>query len=280
MKDLTYRTVLSSVEWESQGEGAIAPQGTSRHYVQFYKADEQLLTANICQYLWEGLTRGDGLLVVAAAHRAHSVVQELGALGGDPHEALRAGRLVIRNAQDLLSQFMVDEQPDWERFQSVVGALVQSIRGAAKGKGLRAYGEMVGLLWQAGQRSAAVRLENHWNRLRQLSGFELFCGYPIDVFGSEFETGSVNDLLCTHSHLISGTKGYLERAVSFAMAEILGPESGSPPVRAGLPSSWAALPRAEATILWLRKSHPDVADKIMDRARKYYDSPGALWAAG
>jgi hypothetical protein len=69
--------------------------------------------------------------------------------------------------------------------------------------GLRVYGEMVGLLWQAGEYPAAIRLEQLWHRLMKAVDFSLYCAYPIDIFGRGFEAGLIDALLCAHTHLLS-----------------------------------------------------------------------------
>jgi anti-sigma regulatory factor (Ser/Thr protein kinase) len=44
-----------------------------------------------------------------------------------------------------------------------------------------AYGEMVALLWQAGNEAAALELETRWNALQADLGFALLCSYPRSV---------------------------------------------------------------------------------------------------
>jgi len=45
-------------------------------------------------------------------------------------------------------------------------------------------------------------------------------------------------------------------------------------IKANFRPSWAAIPQAEATVLWLRNNLPDYADEILARARGTYQ--GAL----
>jgi anti-sigma regulatory factor (Ser/Thr protein kinase) len=49
---------------------------------------------------------------------------------------------------------------------------------AATGRAVRAYGEMVALLWDAGNVLAALELERLWNALRHEVPFSLLCTYP------------------------------------------------------------------------------------------------------
>src|SRR5713226_1937144 len=149
-----------------------APQG---HLAQFYEADEQVLVANVGHYLWEGLKRGDGLLVMATAHHREAFGQQLSGTGADPDTAVREGRLVFLDAQETLARFMIDGQPDWGRFENTVGATVREMRRRAAHTGLRAYSALVGALWKARQFSAAARVEKFWNKLLEATFFNIFC---------------------------------------------------------------------------------------------------------
>jgi hypothetical protein len=134
---------------------------------------------------------------------------------------------------------------------------------------------MVGLLWRAGQMSAAARLEAFWNKLMSANGFSLFCAYPIDVFGGEFQIPIVDEVLCAHTHLLPGSAGgRLDSAVNRAFDEILGQRADGLRhlVKANFRPSWAAVPPAEATILWLRNNLPEYADQILTLARVYYEA--------
>jgi hypothetical protein len=86
---------------------------------------------------------------------------------------------------------------------------------------VRAYGEMVGLLWNQRKYASAARLEDYWNRLLEVTGCDLFCGYPVDVFGSEFSPETLNVILSQHTHVI-GMSGHLETALNRAIDDVVG----------------------------------------------------------
>ena len=137
--------------------------------------------------------------------------------------------------------------------------------------GARAYGEMVGLLWQAGETQAATRLEALWNELLSQSDVSLFCGYPVDVLSADFESSKVDAVLCAHTHLLPVNLS-LEAALNRAMDEVLGHrvENLRPLFAANHRPAWGEIPRAEALVLWLRNNLPGSADEILKRARSYY----------
>jgi KaiC/GvpD/RAD55 family RecA-like ATPase len=174
------------------------------HLVQLYGGDDQLLTRNVSRYLAEGLKRGDGLVVIATSEHAEAVLRQLGHASTQASPALRDGRLVILDARATLDRFMVDGQPDRDLFRSVVGSVLHNVHARSSSGRLRAFGEMVGLLWVDGQRAAAIRLEGYWNELLSGSSCSLYCAYPIDIFDGGPETAGLEAVLSTHTHMCAG----------------------------------------------------------------------------
>lgn len=244
------------------------------HVVQLYdENNDRLLTRNVTRYLSEGLKRGDGLLVIAARKHTEAFDRHLEKMGAQPALAVRRGRLIFLDAQDMLAKFMVDGQPEWRRFENTITPVVGALRAHTEETGLRAYGEMVGVLWKQGAFSAAIRLEEFWNKLLASAGINLFCAYPIDIFDEEFKATGVDALLCDHTHLLpTGPNEDIEAAINQAVDETLGARAEQ--VRLSMKpnprSSWAVLPGAEALILWIRNNLAEEAEEILARARKHY----------
>ena len=88
-------------------------------------------------------------------------------------KAVLEGSLVFLDAQATLDRLLLNGQPDRELFNTVIGEALTGVQARAGHTGIRAYGEMVGLLWKAGQREAAVRLEALWNGLLRSSSISL-----------------------------------------------------------------------------------------------------------
>jgi hypothetical protein len=183
----------------------------AEHLVQLYGRDDQLLTGNVTRYLVEGLKRGDGLLVIATPEHRAAIVRQVGEEDAGTEAAIRGGRLVLLDARETLDRFMVDGAPDWERFVQTVGGICEELRGRVGDRGIRAFGEMVGLLWMEGQYSAAIQLEEYWNRLLENSAICLFCAYPIDLFGCDLESTKLQALLGVHTHLLAGPRTMFSR---------------------------------------------------------------------
>jgi hypothetical protein len=252
---------------------------TGGHYVQLYEADKAGLTRNVGHYLWEGLRRGEGVLLIATPEHQALFMRCLDGLGADLGTLLGNHQLVCWDAQETLTRFMVGGLPDWRLFEKVIGGAVRQIRPADGVEGLRAYGEMVGLLWKVRQFAAAVRLEQFWNKLLEQSSFSLYCAYAIDLFGNEFDVTDLESVLCTHTHLIPAeSDGMLEGALNRSMDKVLGPEADAlrVKIKANHRPSWAVMPSAESIVLWLRENLPEQADRIVKLAKEYYRERCAL----
>lgn len=257
-------------------EELLEEPGRDSHLVQFYEADERILIRNLVRFFGEGLTKGDTLIAIATEPHRRSIEAALNDAGVDVAEPIRSHRLLFFDAEETLGRFMSNGHPDAEAFDRVVGNLVRESKEYAAGN-LRAYGEMVGILWQRRQFPAAIRLEQLWHKLLKSIDFSLFCAYPIDVFDEQFEPGVVDALLCAHTHLLSaGRNGDIEQAVMRAMAELMPGAYGPSAIPQPRRTAWAAMPRGEAIILWLREHLPERASEILALARGYYHGDGAL----
>jgi hypothetical protein len=241
-----------------------------RHLVQCY-GDEAPLIRNVTRYFAEGLQRGEGALAIATPEHRLALVACLNGGGVDAAAAERQGQLQLLDAQEVLDRILVDGEPDAAAFDRAVRPAVSRVRNGAR-TGVRAYGEMVGLLWSAWRFAGAVRLEALWNRLLVSEAISLFCAYPIDVMGPDFDPALVHAILCAHTHLVPAAED-LYPSLDRALEEVVGPgDRWQPPRYAGDPR-WAALPPTEAKILWIRGNLPNEADRILARARRRPAAP-------
>jgi hypothetical protein len=240
------------------------------HVVQLYGNDSHTLILNASRYLADALMRGDGALVIATPPHRAAIYQKLWSLDVSPLQAEQEQRLLLLDAGKTMAQFMVAGQPDWDRFESVVGGIIGRIQSRHPGMGGSAFGEMVGLLWRAERRSEAVCLERYWNRLLQSNGFSLFCGYPVDVFATDFYSDEMGAVLCAHSHLLP-TNDKLESVLHRAMDEVLGPLGLQiREVFQRQEKTTPSLPSGEGLVRWLRSQMPEESVEILKRARRNF----------
>jgi hypothetical protein len=96
---------------------------------------------------------------------------------------------------------MVNGWPDDDLFTEVVTNLI--VRSRGKERRVRAFGEMVAILWARGDTAATVRLEYLWKNLCQKEGFSLFCAYPKAGFTQDVAE-SISLICATHSKVVGG----------------------------------------------------------------------------
>jgi anti-sigma regulatory factor (Ser/Thr protein kinase) len=105
------------------------------------------------------------------------------------------------DADEALSRFLVDEWPNADAFGAEVGNVIRRLVG--QGGGVRVFGEMVAVLWDAGHVGAAIELETMWNDLGRDVPFSLFCAYPsCSVAGIHDDADSFQHLCRCHSAVI------------------------------------------------------------------------------
>jgi anti-sigma regulatory factor (Ser/Thr protein kinase) len=157
--------------------------GQGDHVVQFYEQESELAGA-VGPYLTGGIRAGDAAIVIATEAHRRLFQAELRAEGIDLAEVMADGRLYLLDAATAMTAFIDGGQIDRDRFHEVIGGTVREAAGS--GRTVRAYGEMVALLWDAGDVLAAIELETLWNDLARELPFSLFCSYPAaSVSGSE-----------------------------------------------------------------------------------------------
>jgi len=149
------------------------PVGAGEHLVKFYENDSEL-AQTVGRFLADGVHAGGVAIVIATEAHRQAVASELEAAGLNVAAELADRRIVLLDAAATLSQFISDGRIDRENCRRMIRGLV----GDASETGpVRAYGEMVALLWDAGNVIAAIELEELWNELGQELEFSLLCGY-------------------------------------------------------------------------------------------------------
>jgi hypothetical protein len=180
--------------------------GSGDHVVQLYGRDDQLLARNVSRYLAEGMRRQDGLLVVATPDHTQAIARHLAEEGASATlEAEREGRLLFLDARATLDRLLVDGQPDEAHFDAVIGNAMREVAARSGTGKVRAFGEMVGLLWSEKRYVEAGLLETLWNTLLAGSEYSLYCAYGIDLFGQDVHQAGLHSIVGSHTHLFAGS---------------------------------------------------------------------------
>jgi anti-sigma regulatory factor (Ser/Thr protein kinase) len=133
----------------------------------------------VARFVAAGWDRDECVVVVATGPHRVAVDELLVELGHDPAAELAAGRYLTFDAEETLAELVVDGRLDVEHLLRRVDEVVARV--SATGRPIRAFGEMVALLWQRRRIGEAVALELLWSRLLREHDFSLLCAYPTGV---------------------------------------------------------------------------------------------------
>jgi hypothetical protein len=175
--------------------GEIAPY---EHIAQFYE-HEGVLLDSLVGFIGGGLRAGESAIVIATAEHLKVLDERLSASNVDVATARSKDQYITLVAEEALAMFMVKQWPDDKLFSDLVTELIT--RARANDRHVRAFGEMVALLWARGDEAATIRLEYLWHQICQSQAFSLFCAYPKTGF-TESPSKSIDQICAAHSRII------------------------------------------------------------------------------
>ena len=232
--------------------------GRCDHIVQLYQ-DVEFLSEAVTDYIGTGLRRGEAALIIATPEHRATFAEVL-----QPREP---GQVKALDAEETLARFMASGMPEWKGFQETVGGAIAELR--LQYPVVRAVSDIADVLWQKGQREAALRVEEYWSELATLQTFSMLCAYYLDNLDSKAYGGPLESMCKVHTHLIP-VRDYarFDRAVHEAATKVLdGPlaqillslsANHQPPTH---------MPSGQATLLWLRQNMPRTADRVLSELR-------------
>lgn len=193
------RDAEAALAWNYAPRTDWSQMADTDHFVQFYEADGFLLNS-LSGFIGKAISSGDGALVIATESHRTGLEELIKANGLDVASAKAHGQFLSLDAAETLSQFMIDGMPEPGRFHRVLGAVIASVTDGRSR--VKAFGEMVALLWGEGNYAAAIQLEELWNELQQAHSFSLFCAYPMNGFGGEQFIEPTRSVCKVHSRVI------------------------------------------------------------------------------
>lgn len=230
------------------------------HGVEIYTRDDELVES-VTAFLAAGFDANAAAVVIATPEHVEAIRAAAGA----------AGTLIVADAEETLAAFFEEGALSAQRFEQVVGGLLDEAQAASAGAP-RAFGEMVDLLRLRGEIDEAMALEELWEAERRRRPFSLLCAYRLDVFDAEMQTGPLPQICNVHSHVMPAHDlGRFNDAVARALTEVLGPNVTRDiyyivdrPLRA------RRVPVAQDALRWLVASFPAEAANVLEAARGYY----------
>jgi hypothetical protein len=187
-------------DWEKTGVdifwGEIAP---CDHIVQIYEDDKVFIDV-LEGFVVNGFKSGDSVVIIATPEHLKLLNQRLRTKGYDLFSLTLQDQYIPLDAELTLSQFMINGWPDENLFYHLLTNLL--LRARKRDRQVRAFGEMVAILWAQGFTGATVRLEHLWTHFCESEEFRLFCAYPKSGF-TENAVESINQICACHSKVIT-----------------------------------------------------------------------------
>jgi hypothetical protein len=172
--------------------------------VLFYRDDSEL-AARAGQPLLAALTSGGTAIVIATPEHRELIGRWLTAAGADLPAATAAGRYLTRDARETMASFMIGGWPSPAGFWQTINPLIQ--RAAATAPPVRAFGEMVALLWESAQLGAALELEALWSELASHYPLGVVCGYSAGTIGGRDRGDALAELCEVHAGTLGAVPG-------------------------------------------------------------------------
>ena len=173
--------------------GEIAP---SSHVLQLYENNDSLL--NLLEgFVVEGIRAADAVVIICTEEHLNSLEARLIKHGLDVKNLREDDQYIPVNAHLALSDLLINGALDLQRFDKMINSLMA--RAQKNGRKVRAFGEMVAILWEKGKKEATIALEHLWNEYLKVNSFCLYCAYPADAFT---ENESLSDICCSHTMLV------------------------------------------------------------------------------
>jgi hypothetical protein len=182
------------------------PSGAGRavvsgHDVQLYES-EDFLISTVGDYLADGLHLGQPLVVIATAAHRRGIQDRMRLLGVDPDELVEGRDAVWLDAAMVMDAFMEGGRPSAELFAATVGSVLQRLTANRPYVVVRAFGEMVDLLWRTGKAEHALTLEAMWNDLARVYRFALLCTYARSTLEVDADAELLRKLEEQHARVL------------------------------------------------------------------------------
>lgn len=266
MRSPMQRSFTGSASWKE----LLASPPRPSHVVQIYDAHDFLASA-VAHFAAEGLHRGEAVLLYGTREHLGAIEHRLAGAGVDIGAATHNGQLSLGDVQAALAAIAPLGPVDPALYDAVAGGLLEKACSDGRFCGVRWWGEMSSILYHHGNRKSALVAEKCGDALNTKHGAALLCSFLCDRFDAGGYGGMLEDMCCTHSHLIPAEDYVGHRlAVNRAVAEVVGEIEG--PLLQSL-SSWRGtqcnLPSSQALLFWLRETQPEHFHSVLARARAY-----------
>ncbi|MCW3075933.1 MAG: hypothetical protein JWO32_542 [Bacteroidetes bacterium] len=177
--------------------GEIAP---SKHLVQIYENDSVFLNT-LEGFAGTGFINQESVIIIATAGHLKQLNDRLLKHGFNLNGMIKTGQYIPVDAQEALDLFMKNEMPDEDLFRKNILKLIN--KATKGGRKVRASGEMVNMLMEAGNESGTIELEKLWDKLCAEKKLCLLCSYSSSALKTH-SAYATQEICGCHSNIIAG----------------------------------------------------------------------------
>jgi predicted kinase len=178
------------------------------HLVHVYRSEMELLDM-LSGYAGTAMAKGNVTIIIATKPHLKELKKRLENLAIHVDALIKADQYLPFVAEECLDKFMVNGMPDETLFNNMISEILKKAR--KYNRNIYAFGEMVALLWDEGNKKATVKLEQLWDDLCRKESISLLCAYPkTHLEGKETE---VDEICCAHSRIITTAEKTLTEIV-------------------------------------------------------------------
>jgi MEDS: MEthanogen/methylotroph, DcmR Sensory domain len=169
------------------------------HFVQIYESEEVFMDI-LASFASDALKHDHVAVVIATRVHRQGLNERLMESGHDLAALRLQDRFISLDVEEMLRKFMANGWVDDKLFFQFVADILA--RATKDGRKVRAFGEMVTIMWSKGYYGAAVRMEHLCHRLCAENSFPLFCAYP-EIGFAENGSEAMAHICAAHSKILA-----------------------------------------------------------------------------
>ena len=179
-----------------------AEEACCDHVVQVYENDETLINL-LSKFVTSGIKTGDSSIIIATEIHLRDLKNSIKNQGYDLELLQEQDLFIPLNASDVLSKFMVNNWPDDVLFEKTISEIIEKVSN--NDHKIRAFGEMVSILWDEELHGATIYLEHLWNKFCSQHPMSLLCAYPKKAFQKGYAS-SLQHICKSHSKIVNSVE--------------------------------------------------------------------------
>jgi len=172
------------------------------HVVQVYDNDE-IFIDTLTGFVESAIRSHESAIVIATNAHLSALEANLEKCGHSIETLISDNKFIPVGAEDMLHEILINGKPDENKFMEAISGLLKHAK--LNLNNVRAFGEMVAILWAQGKKDATLQLEDLWNKLCVQDSFCRYCAYPRELF--PINEADDDKMVCDcHSKMISGSE--------------------------------------------------------------------------